>query len=122
MPAIKATTTIKNIPVRATVKQYFSKKKGKFGVTFNTKAGQNVRSIRKGIVVYSGNKMKSHGKMIIIKHPFGFYSSYTQNQSFKVKNGDTVQKGQVIAITGKKPFYFELKKFSEPINPIPYFK
>jgi lipoprotein NlpD len=66
--------------------------------------------------------MKSYGKMIIIKHPLGFYSTYTQNQSLKVKHGDKIKKGQVIALTGKGDFYFEMKKFETPINPLKYLK
>ena len=89
---------------------------------FNTKPGQEVRAIRDGIITYSGNKMKSFGKMLIIKHPLGFYSSYTQNQSLKVERGDQVKKGQIIALTGINDFYFEMKKFKTPINPLKYLK
>ncbi|HIG89158.1 M23 family metallopeptidase [Candidatus Thioglobus sp.] len=109
-----------SIPVNAKVIKTFSKSQS--GLTFDTKTGQQVRAIREGKVVYSGDKMKSHGKMIIIKHPLGFYSSYTQNKTLKVADGDKVNKGQIIAITGKTPFYFEMKKFSEPINPLKYLK
>jgi lipoprotein NlpD len=109
-----------NIPVTGKVVKTFSKKHQ--GLTFNTKPSQTVRAIRDGTVVYSGDKMKSHGKMIIIKHPLGFYSSYTQNQSLKVKSGDKVKRGQVIALTGTDNFYFEMKKFETPINPLKYLK
>jgi len=71
-------------------------------------------------VVYSGDKMTSYGKMIIIKHAYGFYSIYNQNQEIYVSEGDNIEKGQVIAITGNKPFYFEMKKYEEPINPLKY--
>jgi lipoprotein NlpD len=37
-----------------------------------------------------------------------------------VSEGDEIEKGQVIAITGNKPFYFEMKKYEEPINPLKY--
>ncbi|MDC9715158.1 MAG: M23 family metallopeptidase [Gammaproteobacteria bacterium] len=129
---IKKTTTDKKIQKKATTKKTqfipvtgeiinsFSKKHQ--GLTFNTSSGQVVRAIRDGVVVYSGNKMKSHGKMIIIKHPLGFYSSYTQNQTLKVVSGDKVKKGQVVALTGKNNFYFEMKKFETPINPLNYLK
>jgi lipoprotein NlpD len=109
-----------SIPVASKVIKTFSKKHT--GLTFNTKPGQKVRAIRNGVVVYSGDKMKSYGKMIIIKHPLGFYSTYTQNQSLKVKHGDKIKKGQVIALTGKGDFYFEMKKFETPINPLKYLK
>ncbi len=108
------------IPVAGKVIKTFSKKHT--GLTFNTKPGQTVRAIRDGVVAYSGDKMKSHGKMIIIKHPLGFYSAYTRNQSLKVKDGDKVKKGEIIALTGQDDFYFEMKKFETPINPLKYLK
>ena len=58
--------------------------------------------------------------MIIIKHAFGFYSTYTQNQEYYVREGDHIVKGELIAKTGKKPFYFEMKKYSDTINPLKY--
>ncbi len=111
-----------SIPVEGKIIKKFSKKNNHLGLTFNTKPGQKVRAIRDGVVAYSGDKMKSHGKMVIIKHPLGFYSSYTQNKKIKVIDGDKVSKGQVIASTGEAPFYFEMKKFSTPINPLKYLK
>ncbi len=109
-----------SIPVPGKIIKTFSK--SHTGLTFNTKPGQNVRAIRDGVVVYSGDKMKSYGKMIIIKHPLGFYSTYTQNQNLKVKYGDKIKKGEVIALTGHNNFYFEMKKFETPINPLKYMK
>ncbi len=111
-----------SLPVDAKILRTFSKKQQHLGLTFDTKPEQKVRAIRDGIVAYSGDIMKSYGKMIIIKHPYGFYSSYTQNKTLIVFDGDKIKKGQIIATTGKKPFYFEMKKFKEPINPIKYLK
>jgi len=109
-----------SIPVSGKIIKVFSK--SHTGLTFNTKSGQDVRAIRDGIVVYSGDKMKSYGKMIIIKHPLGFYSTYTQNQKLEAKYGDKIKKGEVIALTGHNDFYFEMKKFETPINPLKYLK
>ncbi|HIC41325.1 MAG TPA: M23 family metallopeptidase [Piscirickettsiaceae bacterium] len=116
----KSSTKSWSIPVTGKVIKTFSKQH--LGLTFDTKPGQTVHAIRDGIVVYSGDKMKSHGKMIIIKHPLGFYSSYIHNQSLKVADGDQVKKGQIIALTGESSFYFEMKKFKAPINPLKYLK
>lgn len=118
----QSVTSSWSLPVDAEVLKNFSKKQQHLGLTFNTKPGQKVRSVRDGIVAYSGDIMKSYGKMIIIKHPYGFYSSYTQNKTLIVFDGDKVKKGQIIATTSDKPFYFEMKKFKEPINPIKYLK
>ena len=107
-------------PVKAKILKDFSVKDKHLGLTFNTQAGQEVFAIRAGTVVYSGDKLKSLGKMIIIKHAFGFYSTYTQNQEYYVREGDHIEKGELIAKTGKKPFYFEMKKYSDTINPLKY--
>jgi lipoprotein NlpD len=107
-------------PVKAKILKDFSVKDKHLGLTFDTQAGQEVYAIRAGTVVYSGDKLKSLGKMIIIKHAFGFYSTYTQNQEYYVREGDHIEKGELIAKTGKKPFYFEMKKYSDTINPLKY--
>ncbi len=107
-------------PVKAKILKDFSVKDKHLGLTFDTQASQDVYAVRAGTVVYSGDKLKSLGKMIIIKHAYGFYSTYTQNQEYYVREGDHVEKGELIAKTGKKPFYFEMKKYSDAINPLKY--
>ena len=107
-------------PVKAKILKDFSVKDKHLGLTFDTQAGQEVYAIRAGTVVYSGDKLKSLCKMIIIKHAFGFYSTYTQNKEYYVREGDHIEKGELIAKTGKKPFYFEMKKYSDTINPLKY--
>ena len=109
-------------PVLAKVKTRFNLKKRRRGVEFATNYGQTVYAIRGGIVAYSGNKMTSHGKMVIIKHPANFYSSYTKNSELLVQDGDNVSIGDAIAITGKEPFYMEMRNKSTPVDPIKYIK
>ena len=118
----KKTNVKKNwsLPVKSSILKKYSAQDGHFGLTFDNAAGQEVRSVRKGEVVYSGDRMTSYGKMIIIKHSYGFYSIYNQNQELLVSEGDIIEKGQLIALTGDKPFYFEMKKYEEPINPLKY--
>ena len=109
-----------SLPIDSTVLKNYSEKDNHFGLTYNNSDGQEVRAIRKGEVVYSGDKMTSYGKMIIIKHAYGFYSIYNQNQELLVSEGDIIEKGGLIALTSDKPFYFEMKKYEEPINPLKY--
>ena len=109
-----------SLPVAAEILKKFSIENNHPGLTYNNVLGQDDRAVRKGEVVYSGDKMTSYGKMIIIKHAYGFYSIYNQNQEIYVSEGDSIEKGQVISITGNKPFYFEMKKYEEPINPLKY--
>ena len=118
----KKTDVKKNwsLPVDSPIQKKYSEKNGHYGLTFDNTPGQEVRSVRRGEVVYSGDRMASYGKMIIIKHAYGFYSIYNQNQELLVSEGDAIEKGELIAITGDKPFYFEMKKYEEPINPLKY--
>jgi lipoprotein NlpD len=109
-----------SLPIDSTVLKNYSEKDNHFGLTYNNSAGQEVRAIRKGEVVYSGDKMTSYGKMIIIKHAYGFYSIYNQNQELLVSEGDIIEKGGLIALTSDKPFYFEMKLEEEPMNPLKY--
>ena len=109
-----------SLPIDSSILKNYSEKDNHFGLTYNNSAGQEVRAIRKGEVVYSGDKMTSYGKMIIIKHAYGFYSIYNQNQELLVSEGDIIEKGGLIALTSDKPFYFEMKKYEEPINPLKY--
>jgi len=119
---VKAASDNRNwsLPVDAEILKKFSIENNHPGLTYDNLLGQDVRAVRKGEVVYSGDKMASYGKMIIIKHAYGFYSIYNQNQEIYVSEGDSIDKGQVIAVTGNKPFYFEMKKYEEPINPLKY--
>ena len=109
-----------SLPVESPILKNYSEQDGHYGLTFDNISGQEVRAVRKGEVVYSGDRMASYGKMIILKHAYGFYSIYNQNQELLVREGDTIEKGELIAITGDKPFYFEMKKYEEPINPLKY--
>lgn len=113
-------TSTWQIPVHSQVSRTFTDKHQ--GLTFNSDNNQEIRSIRDGKVVYIGSKMKSHGQMIIVRHPLGFYSTYTQTQNLKTSLGSQVVKGEVIAHTTSHPFYFEMKKFKQTINPLKYLK
>ena len=107
-------------PINSKVSKTYSKKHP--GLTFSSHQGQEVRVIRDGKIIYIGDKMKSYGQMIIVRHPLGFNSTYTQTQSLQASLGDSVDKGQVIAMTTDQPFYFEMTKFEQTINPLKYLK
>jgi lipoprotein NlpD len=102
-------------PIKSNIIQSFDKTH--HGLTFQTKMGQNIYAVRAGKVAYADSQLKSQGKIIIIKHLNGFYSIYTQNQNLLIREGDTVRRGQVIATTGRKKFYFEIKRFSKFLDP-----
>ncbi|HUJ96240.1 MAG TPA: M23 family metallopeptidase, partial [Terriglobales bacterium] len=62
-------------------------------------AGTPVRAIGRGVVVLA-QPMFFEGNFIVIDHGQGLLSLYLHLSEFKVKEGDEVRPGQVIALSG----------------------
>ena len=72
------------------------------GVDIAANQGSNVLSIASGTVTFAGFS-SSGGNMIIIEHQNGYDSRYCHlSEKLLVKNGETVQKGQIIGTVGPK--------------------
>ena len=93
---------------------YFSRftHKERAALDFNMNRGTNIAAAREGVVVrvkedgtLGGLKKKyrSHGNNIVIQHPDGSRAGYwhLQHNGALVNVGDSVKKGQVIALSGK---------------------
>lgn len=98
------------------------------GVDIIAKCGEPVLSVDDGKVIYSGGDLQAYGNMVIIEHR-DFISLYAYNSKNMVKRGDTVSRGQEIAIVGKKNnsdecmLHFELRtKDGVPLDPTEYLK
>jgi murein DD-endopeptidase MepM/ murein hydrolase activator NlpD len=63
-------------------------------------AGQEVKAVSGGSVVYSGEGITEFGKMVVIKHDDEHMSVYAHNSDLLVQEGDRVQAGQQIATLG----------------------
>jgi murein DD-endopeptidase MepM/ murein hydrolase activator NlpD len=76
-----------------------------------------------GEVTFSGWE-KGYGNMVEIKHPNGMISRYGHNAELKVKEGDYVDSGAVIALSGSSGrstgphLHFELRKGEFSLNPV----
>lgn len=97
------------------------------GISIGGKEGQPVKAAEAGVVVYSGNGLLGYGELIIIKHNDSYLSAYGHNKSLKVKEGQSVTRGQVIAELGSSGtnvnnLHFEIRKNGKPVNPLNYVK
>ncbi len=97
------------------------------GISISGLAGQPIKAAEAGVVVYSGNGLLGYGELIIIKHNDAFLSAYGHNKSLKVREGQTVTRGQVIAELGSSGtninnLHFEIRKNGKPVNPLNYVK
>jgi len=82
-----------------------------------------------GVVEFAGYHKKSgFGVLLIINHNYGFKTLYGHLYKCKVKTGDFVKKGDVIAYTGSSGLssgphlHYEVRYLQIPLNPIKFIK
>ncbi len=112
-------------PARGRVIQGFGSG-GNDGINIAVPEGTQVKAAENGTVVYAGSELKGYGNLVLIRHPNGFVSAYANNGSLDVKRGQTVRRGQTIALSGQSgdvsspQLHFELRKGSKPVDPSKY--
>lgn len=104
---------------------YDKKSTGKKGINIAGKPGDPVRSAAAGKVVYSGSGLSGYGRLIIIKHNKDFLSAYAHNRKLIAREGQWVEKGEIIARMGRSgtdrtQLHFEIRKKGRPVNPLRY--
>jgi len=95
------------------------------GIDIQGKKGEPVVAAAAGNVVYAGSGLRGYGKLVIIKHNDIFLSAYAHNHRLRVKEGDTVSRGQHIADIGssgtdRAKLHFEIRRDGKPVNPVRY--
>jgi len=95
------------------------------GVDIGGKIGDPVFAAAPGRVMYTGTGIRGYGKLIVIKHDGGFNSVYAHNSQILVKEGQSVKRGERIAILGdtdsdKPKLHFEIRKSGKPVDPLKY--
>ncbi|MEO9483553.1 MAG: peptidoglycan DD-metalloendopeptidase family protein [Ekhidna sp.] len=94
------------------------------GVDFSCKSGTDVLVAADGKVSSLADNPDGYGKMVSIDHGNGYVTRYAQLSSFKVKEGDKVKKGDIIALSGNSGqstaphLHYEIIKDGEHINPM----
>ena len=83
----------------------YSRKTGSYsiahkGVDYRAKEGMKVMSINRGVVRMTRN-YRNYGKVIVVDHGLGLQSFYLHLSKIKVNEGELVQKGQVIGLSGQ---------------------
>jgi len=103
-----------------TGKQEFHK-----GLDFAGKKGSEVVVVGDGVVTWAG-KRSGYGNLIEVDHGNGYVTRYGHNQKHLVKAGDTVRKGQQIALMGSTGrstgphVHFEVLRDGKTVNPAKY--
>lgn len=95
------------------------------GVDIPGDSGSEVLSVAAGVVT-KAERMSGYGNVVEIRHADGYSTRYGHNQKNLVKEGERIEKGQVIALLGSTGrttgphVHFEVRKDGEPVDPEHY--
>jgi murein hydrolase activator len=93
------------------------------GITIQARAGQEVRSVAPGRVVFA-DWLRGFGNLLIVDHGDGYMSLYGNNESLLRRVGDGVRGGDPVATVGatggssQPGLYFELRHQGRPFDPL----
>jgi murein DD-endopeptidase MepM/ murein hydrolase activator NlpD len=118
---------------RGFISSYFGERQDPFdgheafhkGVDFAGSMGSDVISVAAGIVTYVGEK-SGFGHIVEVSHGGGLVTRYAHNKAATVKVGDTVQRGQTLALMGSTGrstgphVHFEVLREGRPVNPLSF--
>jgi murein DD-endopeptidase MepM/ murein hydrolase activator NlpD len=95
------------------------------GVDFAGREGAPVVSVAAGVVTWSRDRF-GYGKMVEVNHGNGYSTRYAHNARNLVKVGDTIRKGQAVALMGSTGratgpnLHFEVLKNGQQVNPLKF--
>jgi septal ring factor EnvC (AmiA/AmiB activator) len=93
------------------------------GIMIKSAIGKEIRSAAAGRVVFS-DWLRGFGLLLIIDHGDKYMTLYGNNQSLLKEVGDTVDAGELVALSGEQGvkqyagLYFELRHQGNPTDPV----
>lgn len=94
------------------------------GIDIAAKPGTPIKAAADGKVIYSDNKQRGYGNLVIVQHAGDAITVYAHNRRNLVDEGDTVRQGSVIAELGNTGrstgphLHFELRLGSKAVDPL----
>ena len=99
-------------------------KKVHWGVDLAGPKGTPILAAERGVVVYTGSGFRGYGKLVVVEHGTEWATLYSHLSKISVKEGQTVQQGQVLGGMGRTGrasgvhLHFEIRKNRQPVNPL----
>ncbi len=93
------------------------------GINIAVPEGTKIQAAEGGVVAYAGNELKGYGNLVLIRHAGGYVTAYAHASQLLVKKGDTVKRGDVIAMSGatgavqSPQLHFEVRKGATALDP-----
>ncbi len=103
-------------------------KKMHLGMDFSCPTGSEVRATADGKVIKISSNPKGYGNLVVIAHGDDYQTKYAQLSEFKVKEGDVVKKGDLIALSGNSGMstaphlHYEVLKDGKHVDPANFIK
>ncbi len=95
------------------------------GIDLAVPVGTPVKTAQEGDVLYAGEQ-RGYGLIIIIQHSERLITLYAHNRDLRVRTGQKVRRGQVIATVGESgktsgpQLHFEVRLDGKPVDPLDY--
>lgn len=114
-------------PLRGVLYARFGKKgrEPHDGIDLAAPAGTPVKTAQEGSVLYAGEQ-RGYGLIVIIQHSEHLITLYAHNRDLRVRTGQKVRRGQVIATVGESgktsgpQLHFEVRVGGKPVDPLDY--
>ncbi len=96
------------------------------GIDYAAQIGSPVYATGKG-VVQAAYYATGYGKVVKVKHGFGYISLYAHLNKFNVKKGDTIRRGQLVGFVGNTGsstgphLHYEIRKNNQTQNPLYFY-
>lgn len=93
------------------------------GLDIAADEGEPVLAAAAGKVLYADSRMRGYGNVVVLRHDSEMTTLYAHNQSLKVRLGDTVKQGQLIALLGSTGHstgphvHFEMRRSNVALDP-----
>lgn len=88
------------------------------GFRYSVVRPSDVRTVFDGLVSFVG-AITGYGQTIIVDHSDHYYSVYANTEQVRVKAGQAVKTSEIIA-KAEESLYFEIRHFSDAIDPKPW--
>jgi murein DD-endopeptidase MepM/ murein hydrolase activator NlpD len=126
---LKSTPTL--LPTKGWITSYYGPRLSHYsgrvkmheGLDIGASTGTPIISPADGIVTYSGQK-PSFGKFVQIDHGYGIETVYAHNSTLKVKKGQRVNRGTLLATVGSTGYstgphlHYEVRVNGTPVDPL----
>jgi murein hydrolase activator len=124
-----------NMPVKGKIVSFFGPQRNKTfnlinfksGIEIKADRGEPIRAVYDGRILYA-RWFKGYGNMIIIDHGNNYYTIYAHAQELFASQGDTVERGEVVATVGDSgsmigpSLHFEIRHHGKPVDPLKWIK